>query len=177
MKATELLRQQHRAVEALFAEIEGGGDDVPGLVEQLANDLACHMAIEQNLFYPAVHDCDDDLVEESFEEHAMAEVALRRLVRVGPDDPTFEAKLGALKGLIEHHVLEEEQQLLPAVEKALSPEQLEWLGARLQGAFEEAQTEGFSALVPESMSWTSADQARKVAQIRREPGATLPSAR
>jgi hypothetical protein len=161
MKATELLEQQHRRVEALFDELESGGADASGLLERLANELASHMAIEQNIFYPAVRDCDEVLVAASFEEHAIAELALKRLLRAGVADPTFEAKLAMLRELIENHIDEEERDLFRTVEGALGDERLEKLGKRMKKALESARSEGFVALVPRGFARTSADEARK----------------
>jgi len=45
---------------------------IPDRRARLANNLAAHMAIEQNLFYPAVRDVDGRMVAESYEEHAIA---------------------------------------------------------------------------------------------------------
>jgi len=159
MKATDLLKQQHRNVEAIFDHMEKAGGSAK-LLDRLANDLAGHMAIEQNIFYPAVREYSEDLVAESFEEHAIAEVALKRLLRVGASHVTFEAKLATLRELIENHVEEEERELFPAVEDALGDEELEKLGAQMARAFQSAMSEGFSALVPQGMSHTSADDAR-----------------
>ena len=52
MKATSLLEHQHRKVEAIFKKLEGGRGDAQTLVVALANDLAAHMVIEQETFYP-----------------------------------------------------------------------------------------------------------------------------
>ena len=75
MKATSLLEKQHRKVESLFKKLSGKSASTE-LVEELASNLAAHMAIEQDIFYPAVKDIDEELVSESFEEHALAEVAI-----------------------------------------------------------------------------------------------------
>ena len=93
MKATALLETQHRAVEGIFENLESGSEDPAAELLELANNLAAHMAIEQNLFYPAVQDIDSKLVAESFEEHAIAELALKRLLATTGDDPTFAPKL------------------------------------------------------------------------------------
>ncbi len=161
MKATTLLEQQHRAVAAVFELLKAGRSDASELLTRLADDLASHMAIEQNLFYPAVREVDVNLVDESFEEHAIVELALKRLLRTDPTDPSFEAKLMILEDLVEAHVDEEEQQLFPAVEQALGPERLEALGHQLDVAWRAAQSEGFAALVPQTFARTSADDARE----------------
>ncbi|MDB4985961.1 MAG: hypothetical protein JWN04_1139, partial [Myxococcaceae bacterium] len=89
MKATTLLEQQHKKVKSLFKKLESksllkklaGGTDHAALVGELANDLIAHMAIEHELFYPAVQAIDHDLIGESIEEHALAEIALKRLMQ------------------------------------------------------------------------------------------------
>ncbi|MET0595137.1 MAG: hemerythrin domain-containing protein [Polyangiaceae bacterium] len=159
MKATTLLIRQHRKVEAIFKKLESGKGDAPELLRELADDLAAHMAIEQEIFYPAVRSIEikEDVVAESFEEHAVAELALKRLLATSPNAPSFKAKVVTLKELIEHHVEEEEEELFPAVERKMKDEQLEELGKQMKAEFESALEKGFDSLVPKSMSTTSAD--------------------
>jgi hemerythrin superfamily protein len=157
MKATALLKKQHRKVEGMFATLEKGKGDLAAVLGQLANDLAAHMRIEQTIFYPAVRDIDPEMVGESYQEHAMAELALKRLIETTPDDPTFAPKVTALKELIEHHVEEEEHDLFPAVDKKMKEEQLDALGAQLLRAFEAASEQGYELLLPEGFA-TSADR-------------------
>jgi hemerythrin-like domain-containing protein len=160
MKATTLLEKQHRKVEAAFKKLEGGHSDPAPILEELANDLTGHMAIEQKIFYPAAKETDEDQILESFEEHALAEIALKRLLATDPGHETFHAKVSALKELILHHVKEEEETLFPEVEKALGEEKLEALGKRMSEAFEKAQEKGYEALIPKGQR-TSADAAEK----------------
>jgi iron-sulfur cluster repair protein YtfE (RIC family) len=165
MKATALLKKQHRKVEGMFATLEKGKGDVAAVLGQLANDLAAHMAIEQTIFYPAVREIDAEIVGESYQEHAIAELALKRLVETTPDDATFHPKLTALKELIEHHVEEEEDELFPAVEEEMENEQLDELGTRMSRAFDAASEQGYEALLPEGFA-TSADRDQTPAPAR-----------
>jgi len=160
MKATELLEQQHREVEAIFAKLESPRAGAEAQVKELANKLAGHMAIEQKLFYPAIREVDETMVLESFEEHAIAELALKRLLGAAAKDKTFAAKVTALKELIEHHVEEEEEELFPKVEKALGSEKLEELGQQMETLFDEVVEEGYQAAVPKGTR-TSADAAER----------------
>ncbi|HEX3594608.1 MAG TPA: hemerythrin domain-containing protein [Polyangiaceae bacterium] len=165
MKATSLLQEQHRHVEQLFDELEKGQD--ASLLRELANVLSAHMAIEQNIFYPAVREADPELIDESYQEHAMAELALKRLLAVEPRDPTFNARMTTLEDLILNHVDEEENQLFPSVERKMDAELLESLGDQLEQAFLDAKAEGFDALVPSTFARTSADEA--LASLWAEP--------
>jgi iron-sulfur cluster repair protein YtfE (RIC family) len=161
MKATTLLENQHRKVEAIFKKLESGRSEPEPLLEDLANSLAAHMAIEQDIFYPAIKEVDEEMVNESYEEHSLAEVGLKRLLSA-TDDESFKARVTALKELIEHHVKEEEEELFPEVEKALGDEALEQLGKTMKARFEEVYEAGFEAAVPKTaVPKTSADAARK----------------
>lgn len=163
MNATSLLKTQHRKVEALFKKLESGRSDRQAVLAELANSLAAHMAIEHEFFYPAVKEVDEDLINESFEEHSLAEVALKRLLATDEEDEAFDARVTALKELIEHHVKEEEEELFPKAEKALEDATLANLGKAMKPRFEEVFENGFEATVPKGMSKTSADVDKKKA--------------
>jgi hemerythrin-like domain-containing protein len=162
MDATKLLEKQHRKVEAIFKKLERGSSDASELVEQLANDLAAHMAIEHEYFYPAVQSVDRDLISESLEEHALAEVSLKRLLATDPEADEFKARVVALKELIQHHVEEEESELFPKVRKALGDDQLSKLGKEMKARFEEVAREGYESTVPRGFARTAADSSRKL---------------
>jgi len=168
MKATSLLESQHRKVEALFKKLQGGRSDTTAVLEELANSLAAHMAIEQELFYPRIKEAESDLVNESYEEHAMAELALKRLLMTDPEEESFQARVTTLRELIEHHVEEEEQELFPKVEKALEEQELAQLGKAMKARFDEVLDAGFAAAVPKGMAKTSADVSKKEVS-RRKP--------
>jgi iron-sulfur cluster repair protein YtfE (RIC family) len=157
MKATTLLVRQHNKVKGIFKKLEKGAGDAKALVEDLSNDLCAHMVIEQDIFYPAVKKMDEDLIREAYEEHSIAELALKRLRECDPKDPSFKAHVTATKELIDHHVEEEEEDLFPKVEKKLGAELLEELGARMMGRFDEVVKAGFEASVPKGFAKTSSD--------------------
>ena len=82
MKATQLLKSQHRAAAKIFGELEKGrAASAQARVQELVTSLGAHMVIEQELFYPAVKGIKPDLVLESFEEHAGAQTMMERCSR------------------------------------------------------------------------------------------------
>jgi hemerythrin-like domain-containing protein len=166
MKATTLLAQQHRKVRTLFKKLSSGRSEAAPLLTELANDLIAHMAIEHEIFYPAVEAIAHDLVAESFEEHALGEIALKRLLSTDPDDEMFAARVTAAKELIEHHVKEEEEELFPKVEKKLGEERLEELGKQMKARFNEVREAGFAEAVPKGFGRTLADMDKKLALRR-----------
>jgi hemerythrin superfamily protein len=161
MKATSLLEKQHRKVEIIFKKLLSDKADAPTWLSPLADDLVAHMVIEQTIFYPAVRSVKEDLILEAYEEHAVAELALKRLLATDTQDVTFKAKVATLKVLIEHHVKEEEEKLFPQVEKALGEEKLVALGKEMKAVFEQAVEEGFEVALPKAFAKTSADSANK----------------
>jgi len=166
MKATDLLEKQHRKVEAIFERLESGRAEPGPLLEQLANSLAAHMTIEQEIFYPAVKTLAEDLVLEAFEEHSIAEISLKRLLATDPDDSAFKARVTTTRELIEHHVKEEEEELFPEVEKKLGEAKLLELGRAMKKRFDEVVEAGFEAAVPKGFSKTSADLERPRARAK-----------
>jgi hypothetical protein len=167
MKATDLLEQQHRKVKALFKKLENGRGDASALLSELADDLAAHMAIEHELFYPAVIGLDEVMVNESFEEHALGEIALKRLLSTDPEEEGFKAKVTAVRELIEHHADEEEEELFPKVDKAIDDDRLKALGKEMKARFVEAVEQGHEQIFPKGFTKTLADAAsQKLSRAR-----------
>jgi iron-sulfur cluster repair protein YtfE (RIC family) len=162
MLATELLKKQHREVEELFGKLEKDNSDAEALVTKLANDLAAHFTIEQEIFYPAIQAVDREMVMESYEEHALAEFALKRLLAADTEAEEFKARVTALKELIQHHVGEEEEDLFPKVEKKIDADELKALGKQMKERFDEVAEAGYESAVPRGFAKTSSDVSRKV---------------
>jgi hemerythrin-like domain-containing protein len=127
LNAVDLLSQQHREVEKLFAAFEKAEDaeDKEALFEEIADKLAVHTKIEEQIFYPAVREKKtEDMVMEAFVEHTSAKRLLADLMESDPSEGAFDAQMKVLKEQIEHHVEEEEGQLFPAAKKVLGKEEL-----------------------------------------------------
>lgn len=179
MLATDVLKQQHREFEELFRQIESAEDDDErgALRVELADMLAAHTAIEEELFYPAALDQlgPGARIRESLEEHAVADFALYRLVHVSVADETFAAKLATLKDVVMNHVEEEESELLPQVEGEMDRQVLEQLGDKMTVRFEERLREGHRPILERSLGIAArqadvvAPVAKKAAPARRRP--------
>jgi len=176
MKATDLLETQHRQVKALFQRLKQGSSDQQIALEELANSLAAHMTVEQDVFYPAIRRVAEELVSESYEEHALVEVALKRLLTTAPEEHGFKARLTALEDLIAHHVKEEEEALFPQVEATLDRETLEQLGRSMQQRFDEVFASGFESVLPKGWAKTSADIANEAVDPKGAKKASRPAA-
>jgi hemerythrin-like domain-containing protein len=147
VNAIDLLEQQHREVEELFEEFEGAGENAKKTKERLARELsdalAVHATIEEKLFYPeSKQENTEDILRESVEEHLSMKRLISDILEGDFEDEQFDARVKVLKEQVEHHVEEEEKELFPKVRKALSKDELEDLGVRMQTLAEELETEG-----------------------------------
>jgi len=136
MKATELLTKQHKRVHGLFGELKKlNGTARRKVMDQISKELAHHMAIEEGIFYPAVHQLNtkntQEMIPEAIEEHHVVRLVLAEIPRVDPEDERFEAKMTVLEELIEHHVEEEEKEMFKAAEK-LGDDRLRVLGEQME---------------------------------------------
>jgi hemerythrin superfamily protein len=138
-KATDMLRDDHDKVRALFKEYEGAGERAARtkkrIVEELTRELGVHAQIEEKIFYQAFRAVNDEdpkkIVRESFEEHKIVKTLLAELEPMAPSDDQFDAKVTVLKENVEHHADEEENDLFPAAEKLFGDEKLRDLGRQM----------------------------------------------
>ena len=138
MKATELLKKQHREVKTLFGKANKSS---PGerrrVVDEIAEKLTAHMRIEEEIFYPAVRELatkkTNEMIPEAYEEHHVVKLVLEELPEVDLEDERFEAKMTVLEELIEHHVEEEEKEMFKVAEK-LGDERLRALGVEMEAS-------------------------------------------
>lgn len=149
MNAIDLLKQQHGIVKKSLEKVhESGGTNVE--LERIADELVAHMVIEEHIFYPRVKELMKDMIDESFEEHAVARFELARLLQAGgPEEKKTRALV--LKELLEHHIEEEEEEMFPKVKKNIPKEELEALGVKMKAAFDKAVEKGLEAFFQPSM--------------------------
>lgn len=132
MTITELLRQDHRHVEDLFARFDEGEDtSIP-----ITSSLQRHDEIESKILYPEM-----DLHEEMYEkvQHAREEhmeikkhIDMVLTAKAAHDDAATKAQVHALKEVVEHHVMEEENELFPMVESHIDAARLEEMGTQAE---------------------------------------------
>ncbi|HMI91271.1 MAG TPA: hemerythrin domain-containing protein [Polyangiales bacterium] len=141
MNAIELLEEQHEETVSLLEKLE---KSEPGAgrkrdFRKLQASLLAHMAIEEEIFYPALvaaADADGEPLAEGYEEHSGARVALQRCARSAAQEKLFQVRIGVLSELIKHHVKEERSSILPRARKAMSRDELEELGEKMKVRFQ-----------------------------------------
>lgn len=134
MNAIDLLTAQHREVENLFDECKKAStEEKLELFYALANLLVLHTSIEERHFYPAAGEgVEEQQIREALEEHLLVKRGLADILSLDSVDAEFDAKLEVLREVVAHHLREEEEQLFPSVQQALSKKTLEDVGADLE---------------------------------------------
>ena len=145
MDAIDLLTRQHRELEARMKSLlEASGDaDRAALLAAVGDELAVHLASEEEVFYPAVKARrTEDILLESLEEHLSLKRLLADLLELAPDATTFEPKFKVLKEQAEHHHKEEEEHLFPKVMVLLDADARSDLGRKMEALQQRLQRQG-----------------------------------
>ena len=143
MDAFELLKADHKKVAELFDQLDAAsGKAKLNVFQQIKSELELHASIEETIFYPALEESEEthDLTLEAYEEHEMVKTLLAELDGAESADDQWQAKAKVLRENVEHHVDEEENELFDKAKDALSDEQIESLGERMETA--KAQEQG-----------------------------------
>ena len=113
--AIELLKSDHRQVEAWFEQFSATDDAVKKetLTSDICKALEVHTQLEEEIFYPAFLQAGGDpgLHHQAIVEHDSAE-GLIDAILTSPgavDDDYFDARVRVLAEMIRHHVNEEEK--------------------------------------------------------------------
>lgn len=147
MEATQLLMNDHREVEALFAEfLKSDSQEIKrGFAEAIIRDLSRHSAIEEAKLYPVIRDelpNGKELYREAIEEHQGVKEVLADLDGMLDEVNTtaFRDKIEKLQREVEHHVEEEETEVFPELRTTLTKTRLDEIGAELEEAKASAPT-------------------------------------
>lgn len=141
MNAIQLLKQQHQDVRDLFELFEKARDsiDKDRVCQQLADNLAAHMVIEEQIFYPAVFGAMKDAArkQEALAEHQEAKDLLAEILDMDMSlgGQNFAQKMDLLKQTVEHHVQEEEGEVFKQAREVLDRHDLNRLGDEMKTLF------------------------------------------
>jgi hemerythrin superfamily protein len=122
--AIAMLKADHRKVESLFKEFEGADDAATQerLAREIVQELAVHAELEEQVFYPAVQAAlgeeASDLVMEAVIEHGSLKMLIGQIEDTEPGDELFKPSVKVLKEYVQHHVKEEENQMMPKASRA-----------------------------------------------------------
>lgn len=146
MDILDLIKKEHRKVEALFSEIEST-EDTQKLYEgfnQLYEEISLYVEVKEQVFYPAIRKhCEDteELVGEAQKEHDQVKQLLEEMESLSPTSKEFQAKIRELKQVIQHYTKEEENQVFLRVRESMSNETRIRLGSEFEQVKKKLQSE------------------------------------
>jgi hemerythrin-like domain-containing protein len=148
--ALTFLREDHKSVLGMLEVLDGApsgtGAQSSGLDTMVTNLIIAesqHEAIEQQLFWPAVRDALDDgdeLADAAIEQEQEGKKLLQRLEDGAPGDPDYQQALQEFVKAGREHIMYEQDVVWPRIESAMSREDLEKLGEKLEAAKKIAPT-------------------------------------
>lgn len=161
MDAIKLIEKQHVEADELFAKLEnakGGDQEKRSILAKLADSLAAHMAMEEQVFYPAIKERKlEGVLLEALEEHLAIRRVLADLMDTPPSDPRWAAMLAVCKEQTEHHAHEEEEKdLLPVVRKNFSDEELSDLGDQMMAFYQKQMATAPRRHIPQELDHAAA---------------------
>lgn len=173
MEATALLTADHNRVRGLFTQFKSAqeAEDTLRMTEaatEIIRELEVHTAIEEEIFYPAVREPNEELneiVAEGIEEHHVVDVLAAEIKALEPGSEQWVAKVTVLIENVEHHAEEEEQELFPSVRGALGTSKLEMIGEQLESR--KAELGGATIADKEHLT---VEELRQLAQSQEIPG-------
>lgn len=139
MDALKLLVADHNRVRGLFTRFESAqeaGDTatMTVLADTVFTELTVHATIEEEIFYPWVHDLSEEIretVDEGIQEHHVVEVLMKEMASLEPGEDEWVAKMTVLMENVAHHAEEEETELFPKVRSHSVAADRHELGERL----------------------------------------------
>ena len=136
--AVAMIKEDHRRVESLYQDyqrLDGQPAQQRPVVEHICRELEIHAKLEEDIFYPAVQtrvsEDGPDLVEEAIKEHKEMKRLISQLQTGGLAGTDYNKIVHQLMRGVQHHVREEEEEMLPRAEQQLS-HSLEQLGMQMQ---------------------------------------------
>jgi len=138
----KLLKQEHSALldGAVHFE-EAPLEEKHQIAERFCKLLALHMQIEEELLYPQAHEAlrsDSQRIATAQIEHAVMRDLVSQLEDMDEVDELYTAKMQVLTALLSAHILEEENDIFPRLERTSLDlntlgEQLAWRKQELSG--------------------------------------------
>ncbi len=134
----ERIEHDHREVEGMFAAFKSNPQQQTALA--ICDELDKHTKAEDAAVYPVfAEELSDEQgkVKEASDEHKEARQLIGQ-IRNTQDEQHLADLMVQLEGAIQHHVQEEESEMLPKARRELPTDELDELGERFEQAKESA---------------------------------------
>jgi hemerythrin-like domain-containing protein len=130
------IEHDHREVEQMFADFKQRGDKATAL--KICEELDKHTKAEDSAVYPVFAEelsDEQNKVKEASDEHKEARQLIGQ-IRNTQDETHLAELMTQLEQAIQHHVQEEESEMLPKARRELPTEELDELGEKFEEAKE-----------------------------------------
>ena len=129
----------------LFAKLADTSDGAvktrERLFAELKSELELHASLEEQHLFPLLrkHAETRDLVAEAIRDNKELRAKLAELDGLPKNDESFGEKVAELKKAFRQHARDEKRELLPAVQRALSEEEVQDVAGRIENGLAEAE--------------------------------------
>ena|SRR5688572_15230736 len=136
-----LLKDDHAFVKKLFRQYERADKpaDLPlraDLFRQINDELTLHTRLEEEIVYPALEDLGTEVADayhgDAHEDHEEVKRLLYDLNHVDPGSDRFDLDMKRVILVVERHIEEEEEGILPYMERRLNQLKLDLLGEEIE---------------------------------------------
>lgn len=137
----DLIKRDHKPLKKLIKIMKSEDATVTqkkAAFKQFAPTLVAHAKPEERTWYVNMKN-DDDMIVEGLEgdvEHGLADQLCNELKRT-KDNDMFEAKVKVLAEMVEHHIEEEEEDMLPKFKRNSTKEERSILAEKYEKFREE----------------------------------------
>jgi hemerythrin superfamily protein len=133
MTIGEILRMDHSKAKTLFTEIENANQPqkIQEYFGQLYKDLMAHAKAEEQVVYPAVRSYYDD-TQDLYNEQSEQARLLDDIKSTSLSEPAFKDKVRQLKDMVNHHVNQEENNMLPKLRDHFNSEQQQQMASEFK---------------------------------------------
>ncbi|CAN5834219.1 hypothetical protein BH11MYX3_BH11MYX3_46010 [soil metagenome] len=138
--AVALLTTQHDEIEALLVDVSAATSpaDKTAALSDLADKLTLHLAVEQELLYPAANPLiSAEVRNEMLAEHQEIKRVLADLIWLEHADQRFARKLVSLQTLLQWHEAWQETELFERLAQGLPAPQLANLATDVESYFDQ----------------------------------------
>jgi hemerythrin superfamily protein len=128
----DIIKMDHQKTNEQLMELEkrvqGRPTSQHPIFPTMKKELLGHMAAEEKLVYPLLEQEMRQKVHESIKEHNEVRQHLEHLTAGSMPEDEWARHLQMMKQAIQHHVQEEESQVLPAAQRIAGDQKLRELG-------------------------------------------------
>jgi hypothetical protein len=147
MTITQLIQNNPSKANELFSKLADTSDGAiktrEKLFSELKDELETLTSLEEKHLFPVLrkHEETKGLVADAINDNKEVRKLLADLEKIPKTGPEFAPKLGELRKVFQQHVRDEKKELLPAVRKALSDEEVQSVVNKIEAGRAEVEAE------------------------------------